>query len=264
MLPEAFVQAVATGSPGLWGPCRASGPQEGPLRGAPTSSVVASWALGPRTPQQGGSCKCGSPAGNPEVSKHRPLAPATHQGGPERSTLTFRGFRSHLGSVPQTGFRGTLSPEAARGNDFRGQIGSEPLHVLLSEGRSPGQSRGARASSVLPVDSPWKGREPALCPRWVQRDPLPALGLARGLSGGWAPCCSASPSGTGAGGASAPSVGAPFRPCGRITEWGAGALSRPELEVHAVTMALQTCPSSCSWSLGRLGTRGVPHPVQGG
>lgn len=60
MLPEAFVQAVATGSPGLWGPCRASGPQEGLLRGAPTSSVVASWALGPRTPQQGGSCKCGS------------------------------------------------------------------------------------------------------------------------------------------------------------------------------------------------------------
>lgn len=206
----------------------------------------------------------GAPAGNPEVSKHRPLAPATHQGGPERSTLTFRGFRSHLGSVPQTGFRGTLGPEAARGNDFRGQIGSEPLHVLLSEGRSPGQCRGARASSVLPVDSPWKGREPALCPRWVQRDPLPALGLARGLSGGWAPCCSASPSGTGAGGASAPSVGAPFRPCGRITEWGAGALSRPELEVRAVTMALQTCLSSRSWSLGRLGTRGVPHPVQGG
>lgn len=60
MLPEAFVQAVATGSPGLWGPCRASGPQERPLRGAPTSSVVASWALGTRTPQQGGSCKCGS------------------------------------------------------------------------------------------------------------------------------------------------------------------------------------------------------------
>lgn len=60
----------------------------------------------------------GAPAGNPKVSKHRPLAPATHQGGPERSTLIFRGFRSHLGSVPQTGFRGTLGPEAARGNDF--------------------------------------------------------------------------------------------------------------------------------------------------
>lgn len=64
------------------------------------------------------------------------------------------------------------------------------------------------------------------------------------------------PRGRGACGASAPWAGAPFCLCGWVTERGARALSRLELEVCAVTMKLQTCFSSRSWSQGRPGTRG--------
>lgn len=64
------------------------------------------------------------------------------------------------------------------------------------------------------------------------------------------------PRGRGACGASALWAGAPFCLCGWVTERGARALSRLELEVCAVTMKLQTCLSSRSWSQGRPGTRG--------